>query len=117
MEATQIELSLEQLAAELAGRASSVEEVVDLLRCLLKSTLQRILDTELSAHLSRPVRADNSTVTASPNAANNRKNGSSKKTVQGEFGPLTLDIPRDRDGTFEPQLIGKYQRRLAGFDD
>jgi transposase-like protein len=39
------------------------------------------------------------------------------KTVHGELGELTLDTPRDRDGTFEPQLIAKHQRRLAGFDE
>src|SRR6478752_437821 len=103
MEATKLDSPIEKLAGELASRASSVEEVVELLRCLLKSTLQRILDTELAAHLSRPGRPDNSTVAEPSNAANNRKNGSSKKTVQGEFGEFTLDIPRDRDGTFEPR--------------
>src|SRR5262249_40090949 len=50
-------------------------------------------------------------------APRNRRNGRSRKTVQGEMGELPLDVPRDRNGTFEPQLIGKYQRRLAGFDD
>jgi len=52
-----------------------------------------------------------------PPAANNRRNGHSKKSIQGELGEVRIDVPRDRDGTFEPQLIGKYQRRLAGFDD
>ena len=47
----------------------------------------------------------------------NRRNGRSPKTVQGDLGELTIATPRDRAGTFEPQLIGKYQRRLAGFDE
>jgi len=37
--------------------------------------------------------------------------------VQGDLGKVTLDTPRDRDGTFEPQVIPKHQRRLSGFDD
>ena len=47
----------------------------------------------------------------------NRRNGRSRKTVQGDLGEMTLATPRDRNGTFEPQLIGKHQRRLAGFDE
>jgi len=47
----------------------------------------------------------------------NRRNGHSAKTVSGDMGDITLQTPRDRNGTFEPQLIAKYQRRLPGFDD
>ena len=47
----------------------------------------------------------------------NRRNGHSPKTVQGDLGELTLATPRDRDGTFEPQLIAKHQRRVPGFDE
>jgi putative transposase len=47
----------------------------------------------------------------------NHRNGRSKKTVSGDLGELTLATPRDRNGTFEPALIPKQQRRIAGFDD
>ena len=47
----------------------------------------------------------------------NRRNGRSKKTVRNETGDLTIATPRDRDGTFEPRLIEKYQRRVPGFDE
>ena len=47
----------------------------------------------------------------------NRRNGRSRKTVRGDIGDLTISTPRDRDGTFEPQLIGKHQRRVPGFDE
>ena len=53
-------------------------------------------------------------VTATPK---NRRNGHSQKTVSGDMGDLTLQTPRDRNGTFEPQLIAKHQRRLGGFDE
>ena len=51
------------------------------------------------------------------NATANRRNGRSRKTVQGDLGELTIATPRDRNGTFEPQLIGKHQRRVPGFDE
>ncbi len=46
----------------------------------------------------------------------NRRNGRSQKTVQGDLGEITLDTPRDREGTFEPQVVPKHRRRLDGFD-
>ena len=55
--------------------------------------------------------------TPSVRRAPNRRNGRSRKTVQGELGDVTIATPRDRDSTFEPQLIGKHQRRMAGFDE
>jgi putative transposase len=51
------------------------------------------------------------------NASGNTRNGKSKKTLKGEFGELPIEIPRDRHGSFEPQLIPKHQTRWAGFDD
>jgi transposase-like protein len=54
---------------------------------------------------------------ASKAGKRNRRNGHSRKTVQGNLGELTLATPRDRDGTFEPLLIPKYQRRVPGFDE
>jgi putative transposase len=47
----------------------------------------------------------------------NTRNGKSRKTLKGEFGELPIEIPRDRHGTFEPQLIPKHQTRWTGFDD
>ena len=47
----------------------------------------------------------------------NTRNGHSAKTLKGDFGTLPLDIPRDRQGAFEPQLVGKHQTRWTGFDD
>lgn len=51
------------------------------------------------------------------NPAGNTRNGKSRKTLKGEFGELPIEIPRDRHGTFEPQLIPKHQTRWTGFDD
>jgi putative transposase len=110
----------EQMARELATQASTIDELNGLLRGLMKSALQRMLDTEMDVHLGRrdlPVLLDDADRPGPADAPRNRRNGHSKKTVQGELGDIPLDIPRDRLGTFEPQLIAKYQRRLSGFDD
>jgi transposase-like protein len=111
----------EQLARELASQAGTVDELNSLFRGLMKSALQRMLDTEMDVHLGRkdvPALLDPPGQIPTPaDTPRNRRNGHSQKTVQGELGEVRIDIPRDRLGTFEPQLLPKYQRRLSGFDD
>jgi putative transposase len=87
-----------------------------------------MLDTEMDVHLGRRASpaateatmavADSATADHAPPAApRNRRNGHSQKTVGGDMGEITLKTPRDRQGTFEPQLVAKGRRRLAGFDE
>jgi putative transposase len=119
----------EQLAKEIATQARTLDDLNGLLKGMMKSALERMLDTEMDVHLgaktllgskadsAAPVGA-NSMAEATPNqGAKNRRNGHSRKTVQGDLGEIRLTTPRDRDGTFEPQLIPKHQRRLTGFDE
>ena len=80
---------------------------------LTKALAERALSTELDAHLDEE-RAAASDEDASRPA--NRRNGASQKTVTTDSGKVVLDIPRDRNGTFDPLLIGKYQRRFPEFD-
>ena len=123
---------VEVLAREIAGQARTIEDVNGLMRLMMKSALERMLDTEMDVHLGRrPLsnQADESSATATapselpaaetgpPRKAPNRRNGRSKKTVRSETGDVTIATPRDRDGTFEPQLIEKHQRRVPGFDE
>ena len=123
---------VEVLAREIAGQARTIEDVNGLMRLMMKSALERMLDTEMDVHLGRRPLADPSgqsavtattptelpTVETEPSKKGpNRRNGRSKKTVRSETGDLTIATPRDRDGTFEPQLIEKYQRRVPGFDE
>src|SRR5713226_5348289 len=119
MDAT-LKLKAEQLANEIAGQAQTLDDLNGLIRTLMKSALERMLDTEMDVHLGRKTiaaLAADKVESSGQAAAANRRNGHSKKTVRGEIGELTLDGPRDRDGTFEPQLIPKHQRRLTGFDE
>jgi len=82
-----------------------------LLKQLTKAVVERALQAEMSAHLGH----DKHEPVANP--VGNTRNGASRKTLKGEFGELPIEIPRDRQGSFEPQLIGKHQTRWAGFDD
>jgi putative transposase len=82
-----------------------------LLKQLTKLLVEKALEAEMANHLGHgkhePV----------ANSTGNTRNGKSRKTLKGEFGELPIEIPRDRHGTFEPQLIPKHQTRWAGFDD
>ena len=119
----------EQLASEIASQAETAKDLNGLMRLMMKSALERMLDTEMDLHLGRKgsgtdAEAESKTpsdTSAGPsnstNRSPNRRNGRSKKTVRGDVGELTITTPRDRDGSFEPQLIGKHQRRVPGFDE
>lgn len=76
-----------------------------------KALIERALGAELSHHLGYPAGADK------PAGNDNQRNGVSRKTVLTEDGPLSIDIPRDRNGHFVPILIPKHERRFTGFDD
>lgn len=120
MDAT-LKSQAEKLAREMATQATTIDDLNGLLRTMMKSALERMLNTEMDVHLGRkPLALPTDAPPAMPNepaAQKNRRNGHSHKTVAGDMGELTLDTPRDRDGTFEPQLIPKHQRRIPGFDD
>ena len=80
----------------------------------------RMLDIEMNVHLGRrePAASDQPPVAKSSKTGSpNRRNGRSAKTVKGDLGEVTIAASRDRDSTFEPQLIEKHQWRLPGFDD
>ena len=82
--------------------AAGVEAVFQQLK---KAVIERALGAELGVHLSEQ------------GGLGNHRNGRSGKTVLTDEGPLRIDVPRDRTGTFEPQLIPKHERRFAGFDE
>lgn len=76
-----------------------------------KALIERALGAELTHHLGYAPGADK------PLEAKNHRNGASGKTVLTEDGPLRIEVPRDRTGSFEPLLIPKHERRFTGFDD
>lgn len=118
----------EKLARDMASQATTIDDLNGLMRSMMKSALERMLNTEMDVHLGRrqisEADAEVATVAEPPAsdepdepARKNRRNGHSKKTVSGDMGEFKLKTPRDRNGSFEPKLIGKHQRRLAGFDE
>jgi putative transposase len=80
---------------------------------LKKALAERVLNAEMDHHLADSTQDE----VSEGEKAGNRRNGYSKKTVLTENEAIDLAIPRDRRGSFEPQLIAKYQRRFPGFDD
>jgi putative transposase len=81
-----------------------------LLTEIKKALAERMLNAEMDQHLE-------SEASPEAGASGNHRNGYSKKTVITDTGQVDLEIPRDRHGTFEPQLIAKYKRRFPGFDE
>jgi len=82
-----------------------------ILKQLTKAIVERALQAELAEHLGHNKHE------SVANDSGNTRNGSSAKTLKGDFGALPIDIPRDRDGSFEPRLVAKHQTRWTGFDD
>ncbi len=99
---------LDQIVAEGPMTAQQVNVTM---MALKKALIERALGGELSHHLGYPPGA------VKPAEAANHRNGASAKTVQTEDGPLRIEVPRDREGSFEPLLIAKHERRFTGFDD
>jgi transposase-like protein len=89
----------------------SAEELDAAVRRFKKAIVERALGGELTHHLGYPPGG------AKPGDVANHRNGTSPKTVLTDDGPLAIEVPRDRQGTFEPRLIPKHARRFAGFDD
>lgn len=82
-----------------------------LLKQLTKRLVERTLEAELTDHLGYGPHEPKG------HGTGNNRNGKGEKTVQSETGAIDIKVPRDRNGTFEPKLIKKRQRRLEGFDD
>ncbi|MBO2448202.1 IS256 family transposase [Actinomadura barringtoniae] len=104
-----------QLAAELIERAKaegvSLVGPDGLLAGITKTLLQAALEAEMAEHLGYDKGE------RSAQATGNHRNGTSPKTVSTEVGPVQIQVPRDRAGGFEPQIVPKHARRVNGFDE
>lgn len=96
---------------------SGVERPEDLLgdKGLLKELKVRLMERMLGAELTEHLGYERHGEPASQQA--NRRNGSTRKVLKGNDGAVPIDIPRDREGSFEPELIKKGQTRIDGIDD
>lgn len=105
---TKLESALDEL---LVGKTA--EEIAGpngVLKQLTKALIERAMGAELTHHLGYEKHAPEG------RGSGNNRNGTSRKKVQGDFGAVEIEVPRDRNGTFEPKLIAKHERRFSGFD-
>ena len=105
-------LDLDKIARDLSVQIKDQKDLSSkdgLLNQLVSKTIQACLDAELTDHLGYSKHEKT--------LSKNSRNGYSKKSIQSDHGTHEISVPRDRDGTFEPELITKGQRRFTGFDD
>ena len=104
----------DEVIDELLAGASTEEEIAGpggLLAELTKRLVERAMEVELTEHVGYEPHCE------PPGGAANQRNGTTPKTLITEHGKVQLDAPRDRDGSFEPKIVRKRQRRFVGFDD
>lgn len=94
-----------------AGSTAALYKQGDIIKDLTRATLQALLEAEMEEHLG--YEHNNRESKKEPNS----RNGKGRKKVRGDFGELEIETPRDRDGTFEPQLIKKRQTSIGDFTD
>ena len=100
-----------ELLDQLVKGPMSPAEVQDLMLDFNKAVIERAMGAEMNLHLGYPPGRPK------PPGQDNERNGASGKTVITDRGPVRVDVPRDRDGSFEPILIPKHERRFTGFDE
>lgn len=90
---------------------NSVADVYSLLKESFKDILQELMEAELDASLGYEKNQKGEL------SLNNKRNGHSPKTLKSQYGEFQVDVPRDRNGEFEPKLIPKYQRDISGIEE
>ena len=100
-----------ELIEQLVQGPMTPSEVQDLFLSFQKAVIERAMSAEMSYHLGYKPGQDK------PEGQSNERNGASGKTVLTDKGPVRIEVPRDRAGSFEPILIPKHERRFTGFDD
>ncbi len=101
----------EGLLDELVKGPMTPAEVQDLMLAFNNAVIERAMGAEMNLHLGYPQGQPK------PEGQTNERNGASGKTLIADHGPLRVDLPRDRDGSFEPVLVPKHERRFTGFDE
>ena len=111
MSAVMNEEKLKQLAKEFAKDLKTGEDLNDFTRELVKLTVETALNAELDEHLGYDKHDPKG------HGSGNSRNGTTPKRLKGQHGEVAIDTPRDRNGTFEPQLVRKGQTRLTQMDE
>lgn len=111
MRMTMNQEKMKALAAELAKDLKTPEDLSAFSAQLKKMTVEAALGAEMEAHLGYAPHA------AKGRHSGNSRNGYTSKTLKGDHGEIIIDTPRDRDASFEPQIVSKGQTRITGMDD
>ena len=87
----------------------SVGDIQDALKDLLGGTIKYMMESEMTDHLGyeKSERSD----------SDNYRNGSKKKTIRSKYGEFEIDVPKDRNSTFKPQIVQNHQKDISGIDD
>ena len=102
------------LIKELLANYKGPEDLIGqngLLKRLTKKLVEGALGAEMTHHLGYEKHDP------AGEGTGNSRNGASSKTIKGDLGQVAIEVPRDRDGSFEPRIVAKHQRRFTGFDD
>ena len=105
------EEKLKQLAGELAKDIKTGEDLSSLSAKLVKLTVEAAMRAEMENHLGYPP------YSAAGHLSGNSRNGTTPKIVKGDHGEVRIETPRDRLGSFEPEIIKKGQTRITGMDE
>jgi putative transposase len=103
-----------ELIDKLLGDYTGPEDLIGehgLLKELTRALVERAMHAELTHHLGYEKHDPNG------KGSGNSRNGTSAKTLKGDFGEVEIEVPRDRKGSFEPKIVPRHQRRFNGFDD
>jgi putative transposase len=110
MDKKRLEAAMDELLREYQG-PEDITGPNGLLKQLTKTLLERAMSAELTHHLGYEKHE------VAGRGSGNSRNGASHKRVKGDFGEVEVAVPRDREGSFEPKILPKHERRFAGFDD
>lgn len=102
---------VKRLVEALTGKIKTEDDLGALTREIRKAAIEAALGGELEEHLGYAKHSP------AGHGSGNSRNGHSGKTLKGDHGEVTISVPRDRNGSFEPQIVRKGQTRLTGFDD
>lgn len=95
---------------------TSTNDIMSAMKELFKDVLQQVMECELDAALGYE-KSQRLSKTVDEQKPRNYRNGYSQKTVKTQLGEIEIQVPRDRNGDYEPQIIGKYDRNAAGMED
>jgi len=102
---------MDEILAQCSNPADDMKGPDGMMQALIGALVSRAMKAEMTEHLGYEPGE------RAPDGQPNRRNGSGSKTVRTGHGPVAIEVPRDRESTFEPQIVGKHERQFAGFDD